>query len=437
MGTPSARGLFRGAIAQSGAAETVLSADAAAQVAERFVAECGVAAGDLDALLALPVQSLLDAQQSLSTKLAKEADLLLPFAPVVEPAVLPVHPLAAIRSGSGKGVHLLTGTTADEWNLFHVMSKANGAMDDAGLRRRVVHAIGEERADAVIETYRAGRPGESADDLWCAMATDRVFRAPCAHLAEAQAEHEPDTYVYEFTFRSTAFGGNMGACHAIDVPFVFDNVDRRGVEFLLGEIDDGIRQLSRVTSRAWLAMATNGTPQHDELPEWPAYRPDARNVMELGLERVVHDDPRPAERESWPTPAKPPPPTTNVGCERCEFRNVRSEARPGYVRSASTSADVGRDGSAPGTVTAWAPAAEARRSASSTERPAAIAAAKHPQNASPAAVVSTASTRSASTRTSGRPGRSSRAPRSPCVMMAVPANETSPMCRASDSFGMR
>jgi para-nitrobenzyl esterase len=134
------------------------------------------------------------------------------------------------------------------------------------------------------------------------MATDRVFRAPCAHLAEAQSAHQPATYVYEFTYRSTAFGGDMGACHAIDVPFVFDNVDRRGVDFLLGGVDDRVRELSRVTSKAWLAMATNGTPQHDELPDWPAYTAGSRKVMELGVERIVHDDPHPAEREAWPAP---------------------------------------------------------------------------------------------------------------------------------------
>ena len=302
LGTPSATGLFRTAIAQSGAAESVLSKDTADEIAQRFLAECGLSSDDPAALLTLSVEAMLAAQQSLSTTLAKEAQQLLPFAPVVDGTVLPEHPLAAIRQGSSADVRLLTGTTADEWNLFHVMSKANGAMDDSGLHRRVVHAVGADRAEELTDLYRAGRPGASPDELWCAMATDRVFRAPCAHLAEAQSAHQPDTYVYEFTYRSSAFGGDMGACHAIDVPFVFDNVDRRGVDFLLGGVDDHVRELSSVTSKAWLAMATNGTPQHADLPEWPAYISGSRKVMELGLQRVVHDDPHPAEREAWPTP---------------------------------------------------------------------------------------------------------------------------------------
>ncbi|MEY2457311.1 MAG: para-nitrobenzyl esterase [Acidimicrobiaceae bacterium] len=303
LGTPDAAGLFRSAIAQSGAAEVVLAPDAAATIAERFVAETGLTAATAGELLTLPMQALLDAQQSLSTKLAKEGEHFLPFAPVVDGTVLPEPPLNAIRRGSAAGVSLLTGTTSDEWNLFHVMARANGRMDDDGLRRRVKRAVGAELADELIATYRAGRPDQSADDLWCAMATDRVFRVPCTRLAEAQSAHQPATFVYEFSYRSTAFGGDMGACHAIDVPFVFDNVDRRGVEFLLGGVDDRARELSHVTSRAWTAMATNGSPHHDELPDWPAYTPTSRNVMELGVTRTVHDAPRDAERAVWPIPA--------------------------------------------------------------------------------------------------------------------------------------
>jgi para-nitrobenzyl esterase len=46
-------------------------------------------------------------------------------------------------------------------------------------------------------------------------------------------------------------------------------------------------------------MARNGSPQHDELPEWPRYSESHRNVMELGTTRQVLDDPDSAERQLW------------------------------------------------------------------------------------------------------------------------------------------
>jgi carboxylesterase type B len=46
-------------------------------------------------------------------------------------------------------------------------------------------------------------------------------------------------------------------------------------------------------------MAHTGSPQHDELPEWPRYSEGRRAVMELGSTRRVLDDPGSAERQLW------------------------------------------------------------------------------------------------------------------------------------------
>jgi hypothetical protein len=50
--------------------------------------------------------------------------------------------------------------------------------------------------------------------------------------------------MYRFDYRSTAFGGVLGACHAIDVPFTFANLDRRGVDMMLGGIDHATQRLA-------------------------------------------------------------------------------------------------------------------------------------------------------------------------------------------------
>jgi para-nitrobenzyl esterase len=147
--------------------------------------------------------------------------------------------------------------------------------------------------------YRDERPGATVDDIWSDFATDWIFRIPATRLAEAQSINQPDTYAYLFTYRSTAFDGALGACHAIDVPFAFDNLERRGVDMFLGGITDDARALATATSRAWLAVAHSGTPQHDGLPEWPRYSEGHRSVMELGIARHVLDDPGSAERQLW------------------------------------------------------------------------------------------------------------------------------------------
>ncbi|MEY2460691.1 MAG: para-nitrobenzyl esterase [Acidimicrobiaceae bacterium] len=299
LGVPGVAPLIRNAIPQSGAADAVKDADGAAQVTAAMLADLGLSPSSAEAMLELPVERLLASQEAVTQQLVATGELRLPFTPIVDGVVLPKHPREAVRDGSAANVHLLIGTTSEEYRLFGLMDRAQGPMPEERLAARVSRVVGKERAADVIATYRESRPGASIDDVWCDFATDWIFRIPAVRLAEAQSIHQPDTYAYLFTYKSTAFDGALGACHAIDVPFAFDNLDRGGVNMFLGALTDDTHALARATSRAWLALARNGSPQHDELPEWPRYSTDNRAVMELGTTRQVLDDPGSADRQLW------------------------------------------------------------------------------------------------------------------------------------------
>jgi para-nitrobenzyl esterase len=299
LGIPGVAAQIKHAIPQSGAADAVKDIATAEHVTAAVLDVLGLRREGAEALLEIPVSQLLAAQEAATTQLAGTGELRLPFAPVVDGVVLPKHPRQAVQDGEAANVHLLVGTTSDEYRLFGLMERAQGPMPEEKLRARVARVVGKDRADDALDVYRASRPGMSTDDLWSDFATDWIFRIPAIRLAEAQSAHQPDTYAYLFSYKSTAFGGALGACHAIDVPFAFDNLDRRGVDVLLGGLDDETHTLARATSRAWLAMAHRGSPQHEELPDWPRYEPSRRAVMELGRTRQVLDDPGSAERELW------------------------------------------------------------------------------------------------------------------------------------------
>ncbi|HEV3227470.1 MAG TPA: carboxylesterase family protein [Acidimicrobiales bacterium] len=299
LGVTGVPEMIRNAIPQSGAADAVKDVESAAAVTAAMLDELGLDAGSAYALLELPVAQLLAAQETMTARLGGAGALRLPFAPVVDGVVVTSRPREAVRAGAAAHVHLLVGTTSEEYKLFSLMERANGALDDQHLLARVGRVVGAERAAVVIDVYRSSRPGATNDDVWCDLATDWIFRIPAIRLAEAQAPNQPDTYSYLFTYRSTAFGGALGACHAIEVPFAFDNLDRRGVDVLLGGIDDDTHALAAATASAWLAMARAGTPQHEGLPTWPRYSEDHRAVMELGTTRAVLQDPGAAERQVW------------------------------------------------------------------------------------------------------------------------------------------
>jgi len=301
LGTPAAAGLFHGAIAQSGAAAHVHDTATAASVTERFLATLELSPANADGLLALPVDDILRAQATVDAEVQRGAGPgigRLAFEPVVDGAVLPRPPLDAIRAGSAMGINLVAGTTADEWNLFQVQARSNGEITDDRLRRRLARVVGADRVDDTLALYRNARPAADLEGLFCAAMTDWVFRMPAIRLAEAQAAHAPRVSMYRFDYASTAFGGVLGACHAIDLPFAFTNLDRGGVEVMLGSIDDATQRLADRVSRAWATAARTGTPEHDDLG-WPAYDADRRATCLLDREISVVDDPAGEIRRLW------------------------------------------------------------------------------------------------------------------------------------------
>jgi para-nitrobenzyl esterase len=311
LGTPTAAGLFRGAIAQSGAASHAHDTSTAEWVTDRFLAALGLSPSTADALLALPAEEILRAQATVDAAVLGGAGPgigRLAFQPVVDGTRLPGPPFDAIRDGSAAGVNLVVGTTAEEWNLFQLQARSNGNVTDERLLRRLARVVGEDRVDDTLAVYRDARSGTDLDGLFCAVMTDSVFRMPAIRVAEAQAAHAPRVSMYRFDYRSTAFGGVLGACHAIDVPFTFANLDRRGVELMLGGIDDATQRLAERTSRAWSSAARTGSPEHDELP-WPAYDAERRATCLLDRDVTVVDDPAGEVRQLWDELTPAPSPT--------------------------------------------------------------------------------------------------------------------------------
>src|SRR5438132_925558 len=230
LGLPAAKGLFVKAIPQSGAAHHGKPADQADDVAREFLAEVGVEPGAdaLERLRAVPVENLLAAQANVVMRRLPGG---LPFTPVVDGVVLPEAPIDAIGKGQAAGVTVLIGTTREEWKLFALLDPSVARLDDAGLARRVANLIADpDRASAVVESYRSRRPGAGIPDLAVDLGTDEVFRMPAVRLAERQSGLGNDVYMYRFDFATPAWGGQLGACHALEIPFVFACLGAPAVE---------------------------------------------------------------------------------------------------------------------------------------------------------------------------------------------------------------
>ena len=109
-------------------------------------------------------------------------------------------------------------------------------------------------------------PDAGPDELYELVNSDWLFRMPSLHLAEAQTAGGGRAHVYELTWPAPGMGGALGACHGLDVPLVFGNLDRGRPAMLIGEgPSPEAEALSALMRAAWTAFATHGDPG------WPAY----------------------------------------------------------------------------------------------------------------------------------------------------------------------
>ncbi|ADU50751.1 Carboxylesterase type B [Thermaerobacter marianensis DSM 12885] len=289
LAAPAARGLFHRAILQSGSgALGVRTAASAARVAARVLQHAGVEPGDREALRSLPARAWANAVAALGPGL--------PLGPVVDGTVLPEHPMAALARGAARDVAVLVGVNKDEYNLFALQDPAWLGDDEAALRQRVEAVVGPA-AGRLIEFYRSRGEGSLGRRLLPLMSYAVFVRGMLA-TADAQARVGAPVWAYRFDFETPVLGGVLGACHALEIPFVFNTLDRAGADRFTGTAPERYA-VAQAMHRAWIAFAREGNPQHDGLPEWPRYDLEERAVMVFAVEPRVERDPWRAEREVW------------------------------------------------------------------------------------------------------------------------------------------
>ena len=299
LGLPRANGLFQRAIVQSGGAQQVISAATARLVCQRLAERLGVEATQ-QALAMVPIDRTLQAEAELKADLIAHPDParwgeevvvgMMPWQPVIDGEVIPVRPLDRIAAGAAGRIDLLAGSNLNEWNFFLV---PGGAIEyiTPEILAGAVAAYGLP-VEAALATYRAAQPGASAGELLSAIQSDWYLRIPTLRMADAHVSSPAATYMYEFVWRSPQFNGRLGACHGLEIPFVFDVLSLGGGDDPLVGTDPP-QELAGTMHTAWVSFATRG-----ECP-WPKYELSRRATMRFNVRSEVVDDPQSAVRRLW------------------------------------------------------------------------------------------------------------------------------------------
>jgi para-nitrobenzyl esterase len=297
MAMPAAQGFFQKAVLESGAANTVGALEEAVDITRQYLEILGTSPHDTDSLRSLSVKRILSAQQELGDKIREATHRITPFQPLVDGDVMPELPIDAIQKGSARDIKVIVGTNLEEMRLFGVMDPGLINLDEEGMVNRLKDLIPAEYVAGLIKTYREARKnrGDTAgpSELLMAIQTDMMFRMPAVRLVEAQCDHGQPAYHYLFMWKSPVMGGILGACHALEIGFVF------------GEHDDTFcgsgaeaDALSRCIQESWLAFARMGDPACEEIGSWPPYC-DKRATMILDKECRIEEAPYDEERGAW------------------------------------------------------------------------------------------------------------------------------------------
>ena len=323
LAAPRARGLFRRAVLQSGPPE-VTDRDKVRRLVRRMAARLEVPAtaaafADVDRTRLAEAQA--EAGRMAGPILGGPA-----FGIVVDGDLVPRDPQAALMDGAARDVPLLMGWTSEEYRLWIAPTGLVERIDRLGPLAVALAMARCHCGPEVIRGYRAAHPTAPTSELIGQMVTDHLLRVPLHRLADARAGLAPagelppanppanppsdiapatpaaGTHVYEFAWRSNIPG--LGACHALELGFVFDAADVPEAERLAGP--DAPRELGQEMHEAWVRFAVDGDPG------WAAW--DASHPVRLfggsggGPEGPLVHGPRDAEMALWQAQSRRPDP---------------------------------------------------------------------------------------------------------------------------------
>lgn len=296
MAAPAAKGLFHRAIVQSGGATAVCELDDARKVSAELAAHLGVSP-TADDFAALDPDLVTQAQTAVGLAMQGDPDPerwgasvmrsglgIMSLFPVVDGDVVPDVPLTRLADGAAAQTPLLVGTTREEFRLFLVPTGAAAALTPARLS---LLAARYGWPPNTVETYAANRPGSTPGDLACAALTDAGFRMPATRLAAAQHAAGGAVHSYELAWPTPV--ANLGACHALDLAFVFDTLGAGSP--IAGE--SAPASVAAEMHRAWVRFALG------DGPGWEPWTPEGGAVMTFDTpSRLVHA-PRADELALW------------------------------------------------------------------------------------------------------------------------------------------
>lgn len=270
---PSAAGLFQRAIVQSGLANIPDDTDSKA-FGLAFAAALGVNQRNTEKLNTFTYEELVEAERTASGILrASGSDIRGGAGPVIDGKYITQSPFEKPVPEFSTDVAMLIGSNLNEFSYFNRSIITPQTTEQ--VKEKLVNRFGEENTEKYIALFRQAYPDDKKPQHM--LSFDTMFRNGAIKLANARSGSDnAPVYTYLFTWQSPVNDGSLGACHGMELPFMFNNIAM--ARTLTGGGKDAYRLADKISS-AWINFVKTGDPNSKELPEWKSYNPEKGATM--------------------------------------------------------------------------------------------------------------------------------------------------------------
>ncbi len=277
VGTPSAKGLFRRAISESGAWMGLSMAPMRGREPALQPPQPGAGRGRamVSPLAGRPIAQLRAMSTAEVTKAFSGAGM------IVDGWAIPEDESITFAAGRQNAVDVLIGSNKDEGSFT-----LRGPTAEQWIAR--VRGRWGDLSDAYLKLYPAGSDAEAAKSSEQAFGDEMAWHM--WRYAQAQAAIGKRAYLYYFTHEPPTEPGkpNLRATHTAEIPYVFNNLKAVRVFPDTSSPDLSSRspadiKLADIVSSYWVNFARTGNPNGKGLAMWPQFKDKATGrAMILG-----------------------------------------------------------------------------------------------------------------------------------------------------------
>ena len=256
VASPLAKGLFRGAIAQSGGilgGRMIMDQNEAEKSGISFMRK--MKATNIEELRNKPADELIAAGEN--------------FGPVNDGYVIPKDVIAAFKAGQFNNVSVIAGWVTGDGSLM-----GEQKMTPENFKSQAIEKYGPKAKE-----YMKLFPGSNAEEVSVSLKKLSLlqFAAFPAYLLSEFSNSK--SYLYQFSHVPVDKPGfpNYGAFHTSEVPFTLHTLHLWNRPWR--EIDFAVE---KTMSDYWVNFVKTGDPNGEGLPEWSSYDKSSGNIIEIG-----------------------------------------------------------------------------------------------------------------------------------------------------------